>query len=149
MHHATPYSLNMSQARFVTYTLGGLALSLGTPSVAFAQGFVQRIQGGIGTAGQQAGFAAGGPPLPVIIGNVIGALLGIVGIALLIIMIYAGFLWMTAGGNTTQVEKARKWIFNAIIGMIIVAAAFAISNFVLTSLITATTGGGGAATPPK
>ena len=41
---------------------------------------------------------------------------------------------MTAGGKPEQVEKAKKTLINAVIGMIIVISSFAIANFVVSSL---------------
>ena len=45
-------------------------------------------------------------------------------------VLYGGFLFMTGGGNPSQVEKARKSIFNAIIGLVIAMGAIAITNFI-------------------
>lgn len=70
-----------------------------------------------------------------IIGNVINIALGFLGIVLLAYLLYAGFLWMTAGGSSEKVDQAKGMIKNAIIGLVIIVAAFAISNFVLTSLV--------------
>lgn len=76
--------------------------------------------------------------LPVIVGNIINVLLGFLGIVLLGYLLYAGFLWMTAGGEKENVEKSKAMIKNAIIGLVIIVAAFAISSFVLKALVTAT-----------
>lgn len=76
--------------------------------------------------------------LPVIIGNIVNVALGFLGTIFLVLMLYAGFLWMTAQGDEGKVKKAREMITQAIIGIIIIAAAFAISNFVLKSLVTIT-----------
>ena len=66
--------------------------------------------------------------------NVITPVLGLVGVIFLILMIYGGILWMTGGGNTNQIEKARNIIIAAIIGIVIISAAYAITNFIFTSL---------------
>jgi hypothetical protein len=71
-----------------------------------------------------------GTDLPTIIGKIIGGFLGILGSVFVILVIYAGFLWMTAGGNEEQVGKAKKMMTNAVIGLIIVMLAFAITNFI-------------------
>jgi hypothetical protein len=70
-----------------------------------------------------------------IIGSIINIALGFLGIVLLAYLLYAGFLWMTAGGSSEKVDQAKGMIKNAIIGLVIIVAAFAISNFVLTSLV--------------
>jgi hypothetical protein len=76
--------------------------------------------------------------LEVSIGKVIKLALSFLGVILVIIMIYAGFLWMTAGGNEDQVKKAKEWMKNGIIGLVIVLAAYAISDFALTTILDAT-----------
>ncbi|MBI4139136.1 hypothetical protein HY479_03230, partial [Candidatus Uhrbacteria bacterium] len=53
-------------------------------------------------------------------------------------LLYGGFLWMTAGGSEEGVTKAKTMIRNAIIGLVIIVAAFSISNFVLSSLVKVT-----------
>lgn len=67
------------------------------------------------------------------IGGVVQAILSFLGVVFLILMIYGGFLWMTAKGNEEQVTKAKNLIVAAIIGIIIVISAYAISYFVISS----------------
>lgn len=45
-------------------------------------------------------------------------------------LMYGGFLYLTGGAIPSQVEKARKTIFNAIIGLVIAMAAIALNNLV-------------------
>lgn len=72
------------------------------------------------------------------IGTIIKTLLGLIGIILVVIVLYAGFLWMTAMGNDEQVTKAKGMIINAVIGLAVVLAAYAITSFVVQQLTTAT-----------
>lgn len=72
--------------------------------------------------------------LPSAIGRIVGAALSFIGIIFFILMIYGGVLWMTARGNDQQVEKAKDLIVAAIIGLIIVFAAYAITAFIGESL---------------
>ena len=65
------------------------------------------------------------------IGETIKMFLSFLGILILIIIIYAGVLWLTAGGNADQVEKAKKWLFNSVIGALIIGLAYAIAAFIL------------------
>jgi len=46
-------------------------------------------------------------------------------------ILYAGFQWMTAGGNEDKVSSAKKIISAAVVGLIIILLAWAIVNFVL------------------
>ena len=81
-------------------------------------------------------------------GQIVGAILGFIGVIFLILMIYAGFSWMTASGNESQVDKAKNLITAAIIGLIIVLAAYAITAFIGNQIVgtsttsTASTTGG-------
>ena len=59
---------------------------------------------------------------------------GIIGIIFFVLMVYAGFLWMTAGGNETQVTKARTILTNSLIGTIIVVIAYAVTRFLVAAL---------------
>ena len=74
------------------------------------------------------------------IGSIINVALSLLGIIVLVIIIYGGFLWMTAGGNDERVGEAKKWIFGGIIGLAIILSAYAIAKFVILNLYTATTG---------
>jgi len=69
-----------------------------------------------------------------IIAYVINSVLGLLGVIFLVLIIYAGFLWMTATGNDEQVTKAKNILIRAIIGVIIIVAAYAISFFVLSAV---------------
>jgi hypothetical protein len=71
-----------------------------------------------------------------IIGNVINLVLGFLGVVLLVMLLYAGFLWMSSGGDTKGVQAAKTMITNAVAGVIIVAVSYAITAFVLGQLAT-------------
>ncbi len=83
-----------------------------------------------------------GEYIPAIIGNLINAVLSVIGILLLVYLIYAGFLWMTSGGEDKKAEQAKTMIKNAIIGLLIIATSFVIADFVLNAMIQALGGGG-------
>jgi len=52
----------------------------------------------------------------------------------LIFLAYAGFLFVTAAGDATKVEKARDTILYAIIGLIVAALAWGIREFLRRQL---------------
>ncbi|HPX64521.1 MAG TPA: hypothetical protein PLP70_00775 [bacterium] len=68
------------------------------------------------------------------IATIIQVVLGLLGTIFVILMIYAGILWMTAGGNDTQVKKAQNIIQRAAIGLLIVVLAYAITYFIFQNL---------------
>jgi hypothetical protein len=61
----------------------------------------------------------------------ISLVLSFVGVLFMILMIYGGFIWMTARGNESNVDRAKKIVTAGVIGLIIVFASYAISYFVV------------------
>lgn len=120
----------MKQLKTLIATITGLF----APLVALAaEGPFQQAQKLVGDVGTAAGVGQQ-QSLPKIVGSIINVALGFIGIVLLVLLLYGGFTWMTAGGEPKKVETAQTTIRNAIIGLIVIVAAFAISNFVLTAL---------------
>lgn len=76
----------------------------------------------------------------VTIARVIRVAMSLLGIVMVVIVLYGGFLWMTAGGNEDKVGEAKKWIYSGVVGLIIILSAYAISTFVISQLVTATSG---------
>ncbi|MCK5356780.1 MAG: hypothetical protein KAJ48_00160 [Elusimicrobiales bacterium] len=68
--------------------------------------------------------------LPAAIGQIVGAILAFVGVLFLGLMIYGGFIWMMARGNESEVEKARELIKSAVVGLVVILAAYAITSYV-------------------
>jgi ABC-type nickel/cobalt efflux system permease component RcnA len=97
------------------------------------------IIGQLGNTGVAAGYSANFTPLPEMIGKIIYIILSFLGIIFVVLTVYAGFLWMTAGGNEETVKKAKKWLENAVIGLVIILAAYAITSFVISQIIKSTT----------
>ncbi|MFH2063454.1 MAG: hypothetical protein ABIJ46_04895 [bacterium] len=73
-----------------------------------------------------------------LIGTTVSALLFLVGVVFLVLIVYAGFLWMTAGGKDDQVGTAKRILTGSVIGMLIVFAAYAITEFILAQTIFST-----------
>ena len=69
-----------------------------------------------------------------IISQVITAALEFVGVIFLILAIYGGYIWMIARGNEEEVTKAKNILTAAVIGIVIVVAAYAISYYVIDVL---------------
>jgi hypothetical protein len=73
--------------------------------------------------------------VPTMVGNVIRIVLGISGTAALIIVVAGGVKWMTSGGNETKITSARKLMVSGAIGIVIIAAAYAITSFVMNQMV--------------
>ncbi len=101
-----------------------------------------------GSAGSGSDFAAeaglGEADLTTTIAQIIRVALGFLGIIAVVIILMGGFKWMTAGGNDDKVKDAKKLIISGIIGLVIVLSAYAIAQFVITQITSATAGGGAA-----
>jgi hypothetical protein len=69
-----------------------------------------------------------------IVATIIRTLLGFVGVIFLILIIFGGMMWMNAGGNEESVTKAKKLITNAVIGVIIIMAAYLLVSLVMSTV---------------
>lgn len=72
--------------------------------------------------------------LPELIGNLIRTFIGLLGIIFLLLIVYAGYLWLTAQGDEKKIEHAKDMLKNAVIGLIIISAAYAIAAFVINAV---------------
>ncbi len=95
---------------------------------------------GVAEVGARAGF--GDASLPEIVANLIRAALGMLGVVALVLVIYGGFTWMTSGGNEEKIARAKRILISAGIGLGIILLSFAITSFVLNSILGATNGTG-------
>ncbi len=73
---------------------------------------------------------------------IIRAFFGLLGLIAVVLVMYAGLLWMTAQGNPEQIEKAKKLLASAVIGLAIILSAYAIAMFIVNAL-TGQNGAGG------
>ena len=93
--------------------------------------------------------AAGGTGLntsntiPQIIAIVINTVLVLLAAIFVILIVLGGFRWMTSAGNAQKIDSAKQTISNAIIGLVIVLASYAIVRFVLGAVVDSVDGGGG------
>lgn len=81
--------------------------------------------------------------LPVLVGRIIYAFLGLLGTVAAVLILYAGFIWMTSQGNDEKIKKAKSIITNAVIGLAIIMSAWAITAWIINALTEATFGSGG------
>ena len=80
----------------------------------------------------------GKPSLNFVISQIIKTALSFLGLIFVILIIYAGFLWLTSAGNEDKISKAKKIMVASVIGLAIVLSAYAITIFVLEKLLRAT-----------
>ncbi|MBI2473445.1 hypothetical protein HYV70_02745 [Candidatus Uhrbacteria bacterium] len=106
------------------------------PAAVFAQ--LSDAQTDLAEVGEAIGTDATNNDLPTLIGNIISALLSVLGIIFVVLVVYAGFLYLTAAGDDTKVKKAKTLLTQSIIGLVIIVAAYAISAFVIDALVEVT-----------
>ena len=82
------------------------------------------------------GAAAGSASAESLAGKIINVFFGVLGIIFLVLMLYGGFLWMTGRGIEERVTKAKDLITQAVIGIVIILAAYAITEFVILRVFT-------------
>lgn len=125
------------QNLIVTLVLAATVLGVSAAPVA-AESIFERMQTGISEFELVSGGEDPDATAQSIVGRVIGAFLSVFGIIFLGLMIYGGYKWMMASGRDEEVSTAKATIRSAIIGLIIVLAAYTITYFVTTSLQSAT-----------
>lgn len=85
---------------------------------------------GPGTIGEF-GFAVQGlSSFETILSWVIGIMTVLAGIYFIFILITGAYTWMSAGGDKNKLQEAQQRILNAIIGLVIVVAAYAIISLI-------------------
>ncbi len=119
--------------RFISFLVLGMALLLPLVSTTpvKAQGF-DGFGSFTGDIAEEGGL--GSADLETVVGSGIRIFLSILGIIFLIMIIYAGFLWMTSGGSDEKAGQAQKLMQNAVIGLVIILAAYAITTFVTEAI---------------
>lgn len=105
--------------------------SLNTPVLAlnFKDSFSET--GPLKSFSKEAGFSP--KPLSVegYIGLVLTTFFSVLGVISVILIIYSGFIWMTARGNEAKVTKAKDNLYSLFIGLLFILGAYALTTFLL------------------
>ncbi len=117
----------------------GVFVFLGFPEVTNAVSVIDPSSG--------LGFASDTDLIETIVAVVRWAL-GLMALVAVIMIIYGGFVWMTAGGNADRVDRAKKILLNAVIGLIVVMLSLAITFFVMNTINDAINGSLNDGDPP-
>jgi uncharacterized membrane protein YjgN (DUF898 family) len=75
-----------------------------------------------------------------IIAGLIQYALSFLGVIFIVLMIYAGFLWMTAMGDSSKIDSSKEIFQSALIGLIIILSSYTLTYFIIKNVLTATTG---------
>lgn len=71
----------------------------------------------------------------IVIAKIIRIFLELLGIVALVLILYAGFIWMTSEGSEEKITKAKDILKSATIGLLIIFSAFAVVSFILNKLL--------------
>ena len=129
----------MKTKKTLKFYLGLLVgLTYAVPTLA-ADSILETTEGGLKNTINQAFFGGNDikiTPDTFILGlfTLIGYLLTFTGVIFFLILLYAGYLWMFARGNESQVEKAKNITREVIIGILIIVLARVFVEFVISQL---------------
>ena len=85
---------------------------------------------GLSATATGGGISTSQSSLPVIIGQVVGAILAFVGVVFFCLILWAGFGWMLAQGDETKITKAKDTIVGSVLGLIVILGAYAIVQLI-------------------
>ncbi len=97
------------------------------PTVTGAQ-----VDAGLNAVGAETGLTT--TDIRVVAATIINAFFGLMGILLVGLFIYGGYLYMTAGGDSSKVDRAKSVLINAVIGTIIILLSYAIAAFIVNAI---------------
>ena len=99
---------------------------------------LDQVNSGFSQTGEEAGYPVqGGKPKQEFADawvNYVNGMISLMGLLFMVLMIYGGWLWMSAKGNEEQVQRAKKLIINAVIGLTLVIGARLIIELALIYL---------------
>jgi|SRR5688572_3547006 len=103
---------------------------------------------GLTATGGAAGLGSSDTNIATIVGRFIGALISLLGMVFVVLLVYGGFIWMTAQGSEEKIKKAKGIITSAVIGLVVVFASYTIATAVIGALSSATAPAAAPAEPP-
>ena len=81
-----------------------------------------------------AGCSGNANQLPDVIQGILNAIIAVSGIIAVVYVIIGGINYMTSNGDAGKLEKAKKTIFYAVIGLAVTTLAFAIVNWTIDAI---------------
>jgi len=102
-----------------------------SPSADTAEGIINKQLNDLEAIGLPAEPA--NPVDPII--NLVKMCLSVLAVVFLILIIYAGFRWMLSGGNSETIEKAKKIMIAAAVGLLIIFLSYSVTLFVFNVVL--------------
>ena len=75
-----------------------------------------------------------GATIPILIGRIIRAILGLSGVVALLMFVYGGVLYLISAGDSKKVQKGKDTFTHAVIGLVIIFTAYTLVDFVIKAL---------------
>lgn len=77
-------------------------------------------------------------PIVQTVANIINILLGFLGVIAIVLILIGGFKWMMSQGNEEKIGEAKKLLGAGVVGLVIIFVAFALAQFIVNQLSSAT-----------
>ena len=75
-----------------------------------------------------------GDDIPLLVGNIVKYILGILGVLALVMFISGGITWMTSGGVSDKIKKGRDTLVWAVLGLALIFFSYGLLEFILKAL---------------
>jgi len=126
-------------------SFGGISYAATTPKPAPPTGACGSIAGSsqdqvLKGSGQAGTTDCGGANVRKLTKAIVDILSTIVGIVAVIVIIIAGFKYITSGGEASKIASAKTTLIYALVGLVVVVLAQVIVHFAINAATTATTG---------
>lgn len=110
----------------------GFGITAGLSMPAYAQATKQDVCSGIGaTVGAEGCSNGSSKSVNEIVIMIINVFSWIVGVVAVIFAIYAGFIYVTSGGEQSKIKLAKDTLLYVVIGLVVVALSQVLVQFVL------------------
>lgn len=124
----------MLKKSLILFIIAIMGISLFHVFAVSAQEAPGALIGGLDAAAKVGGLHKDGDPEELLaqeVGKYIKIGLGFAGVVLLIIVMYGGVTWLTAGGKPENVDSAKKMIISACVGLVVTMLAYQVTAFVI------------------
>jgi hypothetical protein len=133
------YSLTVIFSSLVLFSITMAPACLAQPGDTAGSWWERAQEGGLNQVGKAYGDADPKDARDIVV-DIIRIILGFLGILAVILIVWAGFKWMTARGNEEQVGDAKKTLIAGVIGLVIILCAYIIADFVINQIYSVVTG---------
>lgn len=125
--------------KFISFLLAMVIFSLVVTPVLAAGVDIDKIKANLTNSAKEGGLETEQvSTIPKIIGQLINAMFGILGVVFLGYAVLGGILWMIAGGNEEKVTRAVKFIVGGVEGLLVIFLSYTLVYVVLAGLKYAT-----------